>query len=83
MKAGIKKPYGICPASMTIWNEDQSYNKQGMERYLRWLLDNGARIQVTNAQLSRVLEQRQAILEALASGFKTILLDLTPRQPSR
>ena len=42
MKAGIKKPYGICPASMTIWNEDQSYNKQGMERYLRWLLDNGA-----------------------------------------
>ena len=47
------------------------------------LLENGARIQVTNAQLSRVLEQRQAILDALASDFKTILLDLTPRQPSR
>ena len=29
------------PACMTIWNEDQSYNKKGEEKYLRWLLDNG------------------------------------------
>lgn len=27
---------------MTIWNADQTYNKQGMEKYLTWLLDNGA-----------------------------------------
>ena len=27
---------------MTIWNADQTYNKTGMEKYLTWLLDNGA-----------------------------------------
>ena len=27
---------------MTIWNADQTYNKKGMEKYLTWLLDNGA-----------------------------------------
>ena len=37
-----KKAYGLCPASMTIWNADQTYNKTGMEKYLTWLLDNGA-----------------------------------------
>ena len=42
VKDTIKKPYGICPASMTIWNADQTYNKKGMEKYLTWLLDNGA-----------------------------------------
>ena len=34
VKDTIKKPYGICPASMTIWNADQTYNKKGMEKYL-------------------------------------------------
>ena len=29
-----KKAYGLCPASMTIWNADQTYNKTGMEKYL-------------------------------------------------
>ena len=42
VKETAKKPYGICPASMTIWNADQTYNKKGMEKYLTWLLDNGA-----------------------------------------
>lgn len=42
VKESAKKPYGICPASMTIWNADQTYNKTGMEKYLTWLLDNGA-----------------------------------------
>ena len=35
VKDTIKKPYGICPASMTIWNADQTYNKKGMEKYLK------------------------------------------------
>ena len=26
VKETAKKPYGICPASMTIWNADQTYN---------------------------------------------------------
>ena len=34
VKETAKKPYGICPASMTIWNADQTYNKKGMEKYL-------------------------------------------------
>lgn len=38
----MQKAYGICPASMTIWNSDQTYNRKGMEKYLRWLIDNGA-----------------------------------------
>ncbi len=42
VKESAKKPFGICPASMTIWNADQTYNKAGMEKYLTWLLDNGA-----------------------------------------
>ena len=36
VKETAKKPYGICPASMTIWNADQTYNKKGMEKYLTW-----------------------------------------------
>lgn len=38
----VRKAYGITPASMTIWNADQTYNKKGMEKYLDWLLANGA-----------------------------------------
>lgn len=33
---------GLMPACMTIWNDDQSYSKPKMEKYLRWLIDNGA-----------------------------------------
>lgn len=38
----LKKAYGITPAARTIWNADETYNKKGMEKYLDWLLDNGA-----------------------------------------
>lgn len=30
VKETAKKPYGICPSSMTIWNADQTYNKKGI-----------------------------------------------------
>ena len=30
VKETAKKPYGICPASMTIWNAYQTYNKKGI-----------------------------------------------------
>ncbi|MCX4370749.1 MAG: dihydrodipicolinate synthase family protein [Dysosmobacter sp.] len=33
---------GIMPACMTIWNADETLNKKGMERYLRWVIDKGA-----------------------------------------
>lgn len=37
-----KKAFGVMPASMTLWQADQSYDKKGMEKYLRWLIDQGA-----------------------------------------
>ena len=37
-----KKAFGLTPACMTIWNDDESYDAKGMEKYLDWLLDNGA-----------------------------------------
>ena len=42
MAKEFKKVSGITPAARTIWNADESYNKRGMEKYLTWLLDNGA-----------------------------------------
>lgn len=38
----MKKPVGLMPACMTLWNSDQSYNKAEMEKYVRWLIDQGA-----------------------------------------
>ncbi len=38
----MTKATGLMPACMTIWNDDQSYDKPKMEKYLRWLIDNGA-----------------------------------------
>ncbi|SJZ66133.1 dihydrodipicolinate synthase family protein [Consotaella salsifontis] len=38
----MKKAVGLMPACMTIWNSDQSYSKPKMEKYLRWLLEQGA-----------------------------------------
>ena len=38
----MNKVAGLMPACMTIWNDDQSYSKPKMEKYLRWLIDNGA-----------------------------------------
>lgn len=37
-----KRTVGMMPACMTIWNDDQSYSRPKMEKYLRWLIDQGA-----------------------------------------
>ena len=72
VKDTIKKPYGICPASMTIWNADQTYHKQGMEKYLTWLLDNGAQsISIcgsTGENIAMNMEEQREIIEHV-SGF--------------
>ncbi len=36
------KPMGICPAMMTAWGKDEMYDKKSSEKYVSWLLDNGA-----------------------------------------
>ncbi|WP_319569063.1 dihydrodipicolinate synthase family protein [Cohaesibacter marisflavi] len=38
----MKHASGLMPACMTIWNDDQTYSKPKMEKYLRWLIDQGA-----------------------------------------
>lgn len=66
-----KKPYGICPASMTIWNADQTYNKKGMEKYLTWMLDNGAHsISIcgsTGENVAMNMEEQREIIGHVAS----------------
>ena len=67
----IKKAYGLTPASMTIWNADQTYNKKGMEKYLTWLLDNGAQsISVcgsTGENIAMNMEEQREIIAHVAS----------------
>lgn len=71
VKESAKKPYGICPASMTIWNADQSYNRKGMEKYLTWLLDNGAQsISIcgsTGENVAMNMEEQREIIGHVAS----------------
>ena len=42
VRDNCKKPYGITPAAMTIWDSNGEYDAKKEEKYLRWLLDNGA-----------------------------------------
>lgn len=67
----VKKAYGLTPASMTIWNDDQSYAPQKMEKYLTWLLDNGAQtISVcgsTGENLAMNMEEQRAIIEHVST----------------
>lgn len=71
MKRETKKPFGICPASMTIWNADQTYNKAGMEKYLRWMLDNGAQsISIcgsTGENIAMNMEEQREIIAHVSS----------------
>lgn len=68
----VKKAYGLTPASMTIWNDDESYAPKKMEKYLTWLLDNGAQtISVcgsTGENMAMNQEEQLAIIEHVA-GF--------------
>ncbi len=67
----LKKAYGICPACRTIWNADESYNKKGMEKYLTWLLDNGAEslsiVGSTGENMAMNEEEQKEVLGHVAS----------------
>lgn len=71
MKPTGKKPFGITPAAMTIWNSDQTYNKKGMEKYLTWMLDNGAQsISIcgsTGENIAMNMEEQREIIGHVAS----------------
>lgn len=36
------KGKGVMPAVMTMWNADESYNQKETERYIQWVIDQGA-----------------------------------------
>ncbi|HYF84056.1 MAG TPA: dihydrodipicolinate synthase family protein [Clostridia bacterium] len=63
----MKNPYGIMPAALTIWNEDETFDEKGMERYLRWLLDNGAHsisaCGSTGENITMLMEEQKRIIE--------------------
>lgn len=42
VRDNCKKPYGITPAAMTIWDDNGEYDAKREEKYLTWLIDNGA-----------------------------------------
>lgn len=42
VRDNCKKPFGITPAAMTIWDSNGEYDAAKEEKYLTWLLDNGA-----------------------------------------
>ena len=66
----MRKAYGITPACVTIWNSDETFNKKGMEKYLRWLIDNGAQsISVcgsTGENIAMKIEEQKEVIEATA-----------------
>lgn len=68
----MKKAFGLMPAAMTIWKENESYDRKGQEKYLRWLLDNGAQsISIcgsTGENIAMNMEEQREIIEHVA-GF--------------
>ena len=62
-----KKAFGVMPASMTLWQSDQSYDKKGMEKYLRWLIDQGAHslsiCGSTGENIAMEMNEQKAIIE--------------------
>lgn len=65
----MKSPYGIMPAALTIWNEDESFDEKGMEAYVGWLLDNGAHsisaCGSTGENIAMELEEQKRIIEVV------------------
>ena len=63
----MKKAYGIMPASCTIWKNDGEFNQKGMEKYITWLIDQGAHslsfCGSTGENIAMTLEEQKDILE--------------------
>jgi len=63
----MKKLYGVIPAMLTVWKNDQTYDKKGSERYVQWLLDNGAHgVSVagsTGENITMLMNEQKEIIE--------------------
>jgi 4-hydroxy-tetrahydrodipicolinate synthase len=65
----LKQGFGIMPASMTIWNSDESYNEKEMLKYVRWLIDSGAHsISIcgsTGENITMRMEEQKQIIKSV------------------
>ncbi|MGN8764881.1 dihydrodipicolinate synthase family protein [Hornefia butyriciproducens] len=72
VRENCKKPFGITPASMTLWGPDEEYNAKAEEKYLTWLIDNGATsISIcgsTGENKAMNMDEQKKIIEHI-SGF--------------
>ena len=63
----MKKAYGITPAAFTMWNKDESFNEQAMQKYITWLIDQGAQslsfCGSTGENITQTMEEQKMILE--------------------
>jgi 4-hydroxy-tetrahydrodipicolinate synthase len=64
----MKKAYGIFPPMFTVWKDsDETYDEQRSERYITWLLDNGAQSVVacgsTGENTAMFMEEQKRVIE--------------------
>jgi 4-hydroxy-tetrahydrodipicolinate synthase len=64
----MKKAYGIFPPMFTVWKDsDQSLDEQRTEKYIQWLLDNGAQSIVacgsTGEAAAMFMDEQKRVIE--------------------
>ncbi len=64
----MSRAFGITPACFTIWNDDESFHQAAMEKYLDWLIGQGAQsLSVcgsTGENITMTIEEQSRIIEA-------------------
>ena len=63
----MKKPVGIFPPMFTVWDKNEAYDQKGQERYMRWLIDNGAQSLVacgsTGENMALMIDEQKKVFE--------------------
>jgi 4-hydroxy-tetrahydrodipicolinate synthase len=63
----MKKAYGIFPPMFTVWKSDETFDQKATERYVTWLLDNGAQSIVacgsTGENTAMFLDEQKKVIE--------------------
>lgn len=65
----MTKGLGVMPAAMTFWNADDSYNEKETQKYVKWIIDQGAHsLSVTGStgdNISMTIEETKAIMKSM------------------
>jgi 4-hydroxy-tetrahydrodipicolinate synthase len=65
----MKKAYGVAPPMLTVWkdNDESCYDEKRSERYIKWLLDNGAQSVVAcgsnGENTAMTMEEQKRVIE--------------------